>query len=187
MRPTHRPLEPGEKIHRFTVIRLSHTDARWRRHYLCRCVCGTEKTVQRSLLTSGNTKSCGCWSKEQARKQALPHGTAARNQAFSNYRYKAKKAGIDFAITKDQFGRIAALPCFYCGAPPSNIWRSPYGTGDFVYSGLDKIDARKTYTINNVVPCCHACNYAKSDRSQGEFISWIKRTHAHLSAAGIIA
>lgn len=174
-------LSVGQKIHYFTVIKFHHQDARWRRHWLCRCRCGTEKVVQGSLLTSGNTKSCGCFFKEAARERALPHGTAARNQVLAGYRHKAKKNGILFSLTGEQFERIAKKPCFYCGKPPSNIHKSTHGTGDFVYSGIDKVNFRKSYTINNTVPCCHICNFAKSNRSQGEFIDWIKRAHSHLS------
>jgi hypothetical protein len=173
-------LVPGQKINHFVVIELHHQDKRWRRHWLCKCRCGKQKVVQGSLLTSGNTKSCGCWSKEAARLRSLPHGVAARNQVFAGYRHKAKKSGMPFSITQEQFGRIAAQPCFYCGSLPSNVGRSQNGTGDFVYSGIDKIDPRRGYTVSNTVSCCHICNFAKSNRSQGEFISWIRRTYEHL-------
>ena len=174
-------IQAGTVFNKLTVLRMAHKDKRWRRHYLCRCICGKEKTIQGSLMISGNTKSCGCWSRESARLRALPHGFAARNQVLAGYKFKAKKTGKSFVLTGEQFGRIAASICFYCGQPPSNIHKSPHGTGDFVYSGIDKIDPRKAYTVNNTVPCCHRCNFAKSNRSQGEFIAWIRRVYLHLS------
>ena len=39
-------------------------------HWLCRCVCGTEKVVTRERLVGGRTKSCGCKTSE-LRRQAL--------------------------------------------------------------------------------------------------------------------
>lgn len=174
-------LSPGQKIHHMTVIKLHHQDKRWRRHWLCLCRCGVEKVIQGSLLTSGNTKSCGCWSKESARSRALPHGIASRNLVFAGYRHKANSAKIPFKITKEQFSRIVLMPCFYCGSDPSNVCKAQHGTGDFSYNGLDKIDPKKGYAINNVVPSCKRCNLAKSNRSQGEFIQWIKRAFTHLS------
>ena len=173
-------LKGGQQIHYLTVIRLHHQDKRWRRHWLCKCRCGTEKVIQGSLLISGNTKSCGCWAKEAARLRALPHGQASRNQVLAGYRHKAKKAKSGFSLTAEQFGRIATQPCFYCGTRPSNVHRSQNGTGDFVYSGIDKIDPRKGYSVANTVPCCHICNFAKSNNSQGSFMDWIKRAHDHL-------
>lgn len=32
--------------------------------YLCRCKCGTEKTVPGTLLRSGSSKSCGCYNRD---------------------------------------------------------------------------------------------------------------------------
>lgn len=181
MTTTHVPLEPGQTIHHFTVLKFHHSDHRGRRHYLCKCRCGTEKVVQRSLITSGNTKSCGCWSKEAARLRALPHGEASRNQVYAGYRHKAREAGILFTLTADQFSRIVTKACFYCGSTPSNIHKSSHGTGDFVYNGIDRIDSKRGYTISNTVPACRVCNFAKSNHSQGDFIAWIKRAHDHLS------
>lgn len=172
---------PGDVFGYMTVIEFSHKDKRWRRHYLCRCKCGVEKTVQGTLLRAGNTKSCGCWSKESARTRAFAHGVAAMNQVIAGYRHKADKSGIGYHLTNPQFKAIATAPCFYCGSVLTNICRSPHGTGDFAYNGLDKIDPSKDYRINNVVPCCKRCNFAKSNRSQGDFIRWIKAAHDHLS------
>ena len=31
-----------------------------KRYWSCKCVCGTEKIINQSSLTSGNSKSCGC-------------------------------------------------------------------------------------------------------------------------------
>lgn len=174
-------LTPGYKIHFVTVLSLHHKDLRHRKHWLCRCRCGVEKVIQGALLTSGNTKSCGCWSREAARLHALPHGTASRNLVLAGYRHKAAKSKIQFLITPEQFSRITVKPCFYCGAEISNLHKSQHGTGDFAYNGLDRIDSKKGYSINNVVPACRRCNFAKSNRSQGEFIEWIRRCYRHLS------
>lgn len=47
--------EPGDRYGRWTLI--SHVD---RRHWLCRCDCGTVRSVRTDSLTKGQTKSCGC-------------------------------------------------------------------------------------------------------------------------------
>lgn len=50
----------GEIFGHWTVLRraatLSHYNARW----LCRCECGSEKSVRADKLKAGRTKSCGC-------------------------------------------------------------------------------------------------------------------------------
>lgn len=175
-----RAVQIGDVYHYLTVVSLSHQDKRWRRHYLCRCKCGKEKIIQGGLLRSGNTKSCGCLAKESARARCLPHGTAAMRQVMAGYRHKAKKSGIEFTLTVPQFSRIVSQPCFYCGRVHANVNKSPHGSGDFAYNGIDKIDPSKGYTLNNTVPACKQCNFAKSNKSQGEFIRWIKEAYEHL-------
>jgi hypothetical protein len=51
----------------------------------------------------------------------------------------------------------------------------------FCYNGLDRVDNGKGYEIDNVVPCCKECNYAKCDRTQKDFVNWVKKCHDHLS------
>lgn len=53
----HKVVVAGETFGRLTAIRkTSNSPSRW----LCRCTCGTEKSVNASHLLQGNTRSCGC-------------------------------------------------------------------------------------------------------------------------------
>lgn len=55
-------LKPNFKIpnSELTVIKFSHSDSNWNKHYLCSCSCGNTKTFFGSALVSGITRSCGC-------------------------------------------------------------------------------------------------------------------------------
>lgn len=61
----------GQKFGRLTVIDYHHSNngAYW----LCKCSCGNESVVSGRSLRYGTTKSCGCGSKEQARKNCEKH------------------------------------------------------------------------------------------------------------------
>lgn len=62
---------PGQRFGRLEVVRHAgriKKDQTW----LCRCDCGLETQVSTHNLTSGRTKSCGCWKKE--RRNRLTHG-----------------------------------------------------------------------------------------------------------------
>lgn len=48
----------------------------------------------------------------------------------------------------------------------------------FVYSGLDRVDSKRGYTLNNVVPACIICNRAKTDLTREEWVAWIARAYA---------
>jgi hypothetical protein len=56
-------VEPGQVFGRLTVVaaeRRENYETSWR----CRCICGGETEVRESSLRRGNTKSCGCLSRE---------------------------------------------------------------------------------------------------------------------------
>lgn len=65
----------GKRYGRLVVIGLDHYDYNCvgkRRFYLkCRCDCGNEVAVIKSNLTSGNTKSCGCYYQDTHHKHNL--------------------------------------------------------------------------------------------------------------------
>lgn len=44
-----------------------------------------------------------------------------------------------------------------------------------VYNGLDRRDNAQGYTLENTVPCCKFCNFAKNVYSEEDFIGWINR------------
>ena len=53
----------GERFGRWMVVALAHMENK-RAIYQCRCECGTEKLIRGSSLTTGNSKSCGCYQTE---------------------------------------------------------------------------------------------------------------------------
>lgn len=56
-------------------------DARW----LCRCRCGTEKSVAANSLSRGDSKSCGCAAFAGTGKRQMTHGMAARGERHPLY------------------------------------------------------------------------------------------------------
>lgn len=61
-------IEKGSKFCRLVVQGRDNTKAGKNSYYICRCICGNEKSIMRSNLTSGSTTSCGCFRKERAKK-----------------------------------------------------------------------------------------------------------------------
>ena len=149
-------------------------DRRWR----CVCDCGKEKVTTASSLTTGHTRSCGClrveWAMMESRKRHLPPMRAAINKALKSYRLGARSRSLSYDLSESQSLAIMAINCFYCGSPPSNIVKErSKGAGDFVYSGIDRIDPSQGYTVVNCVPCCIRCNMAKGTINILDFMDWI--------------
>ena len=67
----------GQIFGRLTVIRRSGTLG-GRVLWECRCECGKLHEAVSHALTSGHTKSCGCWRDERNRSTPAVHGHALR-------------------------------------------------------------------------------------------------------------
>jgi len=89
----------------------------------------------------------------------------------------AKKKGFD--LTLDQFINISSMNCHYCGAFPSPTKGHRQWSEIIHTNGLDRVDSSMGYLSSNVVPCCKDCNVAKLDKTEKEFISWLKRIATH--------
>lgn len=78
--PKSEPLKSGQKFGRLTIISLHHISSKFdgkrkrvRYYYLCKCECGKEKVILKDNL-GRLTNSCGCISKQLAKKRLLKHG-----------------------------------------------------------------------------------------------------------------
>jgi len=175
----------GEKFGRLTVIGLErkqyHTEDRPRTMYVCKCDCGKTAVVRSVSVRKGLTRSCGCLAIEKAtgRNNA---GALRKYQASFNHLYhmystaciKSNKRNLTFSLTKQQFRKLTKQNCTYCGKSPSNVNKGEY-YGYYVYSGLDRIDNEKGYTLDNVVPCCKVCNWMRRLLPQEEFLTKVKQ------------
>lgn len=146
---------------------------------VCRCSCGKIVLVRRDSIKSKKTKSCGCIQKEKAKltgkKNKLPPSEKPFRDVYYNYKHRRPKG---FDLTVEEFRELSQRACYYCGDSPSNMAKNSKDIGDvFVYNGIDRIDSSKGYEKNNVVACCQFCNYAKSNYTQIEFISKVKKIY----------
>lgn len=64
------------------------------------------------------------------------------------------------------------MNCKYCNAIPANKINAYLGprylpeakeNGYFVYNGLDRVNNDLPHTLENCVPCCKFCNFAKNN------------------------
>lgn len=94
---------------------------------------------------------------------------------------KSRKAAKEkgFNLSLQQFIEISKRNCYYCGASPTptnghRSWSKQINT-----NGLDRVDPSMGYLLSNVVPCCKDCNIAKLDKTEKDFILWLKRVAKH--------
>lgn len=125
-----------------------------------RCDCG--KMVQRGVTRILRKyrrlveRSCGCLLVEAKRNGAMSGRTL-----YLKYKYGASKRGLCFAISDPWFLNLTQQPCYYCGVLPSQKHQPRKVWGRFTYNGIDRLDNKRGYTMDNCVPCCKVCNTMK--------------------------
>lgn len=169
----------GMKFGRLIVLYLSLKKGKnGQTYWVCKCDCGMDKEIQGSSLINGATVSCGCYNRESVSKRfRIESDLPSKKQVYNRYICQAKERGFSFELSFEDFIDITQRKCFYCGLDPENLCNKKYG--NFRYSGIDRIDSSKGYTLDNVVPCCYTCNKAKGKLSHTEFKEWINRLAKH--------
>lgn len=160
----------GEKWGKWTVLRFDYVDGWHGARFICRCECGAERSVLAKSLREGHSKSCGCI-------QKLPKGQAARNSMLRSYKRGAKKRGLEFTLTEEQFDNLTGADCYYCGIGPmqyhENLAR--HYNGGFTYNGIDRLHSDLGYTNDNCVTACGTCNLMKKQLTPEDFIEHCRR------------
>lgn len=167
----------GQKFGRLLVVEEFESEIRKDGHgtfarWKCKCECGKVTVVRSNGLVSGTTKSCGCLNRQRIKRKGKKEGGLLR--IYRAYKINAPKRNHVFDLTLDQFRDMTKQNCHYCGTPPNKIASSGSEISKYLYNGIDRKDNNKGYTLENCVPCCNTCNYAKYTKSYSEFKKWIE-------------
>lgn len=153
-------------------------------YWECLCSCGKEHTTSQNCLRTGRTKSCGCLRKTPPNKNSDREAALLNHLFNSTILKRCKKRGYTTDITFELFKELIKKECFYCGSVNTCFSNDRFGrksikTSDTViyFNGIDRINSKDGYFINNVVPCCKHCNTAKNTFTQQEFKDWIKKAY----------
>lgn len=113
-----------------------------------------------------------------------PKGEAAFNRLLGIYKDSAKRRGLKWELTKEQFKNLTSSNCHYCGTPPEQIVKGANSikgkyklNGQYLNNGVDRKDSKKSYQIDNCVSCCKYCNIGKNDQSYKDYLDRIKRIY----------
>lgn len=80
------------------------------------------------------------------------------------YKYRAKKKGIEFSLSDDDFYRVLHGQCYICGKD-----------GGQHEIGIDRINNDHGYKTGNIAPCCWECNKVKGNLKGVKFFNWLRR------------
>lgn len=82
---------------------------------------------------------------------------------FNNYKHHCTSNRREFELSLEQFETIVKLPCFYCDT-----------VQDKGFNGIDRMDQKQGYVIENCVSCCKLCNYMKGAVDNITFIQRVE-------------
>ncbi len=103
---------------------------------MARCIAGIHRGILPRLQSLGDRRAT----------RAYP----------STYRRGANTRGLTFQLTKDEFKKLIAESCHYCGLEQAR--------------GIDRKDNKGGYTTENCLPCCKTCNRMKWTSGYEEFL-----------------
>lgn len=132
-----------------------------------RCGCGD---------TTGKATSS---SLKRGRKNFCPMCTLSASKGspykslYGNYQRGAKQRGLDFELTIKELSALSNQACHYCKYPPTQWLKKVGAAYGIKYNGIDRVVNSKGYTLDNTVPCCKFCNFAKGKSTESEFASWL--------------
>lgn len=170
----------GQKFGRLTFIEPIKRDKKRNIIWLLKCDCGNIIERISSNVTSGKSKSCGCYQREiVGNLKRLGNGQSTINAVFGQYKRYSERIGREFSLTKEEFIFMTTQDCFYCGAKPQPRKHHTYFVGEFLCNGIDRVDSSRGYVLDNCVPCCPTCNRAKNNTPINEFLSWVSMVYNH--------
>lgn len=148
----------------------------------CLCDCGNITYVRSSKLVDLSTTSCGCYRKERSKLPRRERGVTGLIQLYLGYKHGAHRRGLTFSLTEEIFRKVTRMDCHYCGISPAQEFKPQRNDvlkeyGKYTYNGIDRVDNERGYEIDNIVPCCKACNIAKSTMSYNAFLTLIRNIY----------
>lgn len=115
-----------------------------------------EKERNRSLLKNRKSRKENpeLWREYDRKKSKEPRGI------FNYYKKNARRRGISFDMSFEEFNELIGKKCVYCGKKSR---------------GVDRVKNEYGYCIGNVVACCKVCNHMKRDMKKIDFLKHCKR------------
>lgn len=167
------PSLTGCRFGRWLVIEQAEKDRSGEIRYLCKCDCGNERVIRRTSLTTGNSKSCGCFSRDVATRRNTKHGGAnsrlyriwagiIQRCCNDRKRYEWEKYGGRGIRVCDEWKQYEAF----------KSWAINNGYSDDL--SIDRIDPNGNYCPEN---CRWATSYQQANNKRtSKFITYNGKT-----------
>jgi hypothetical protein len=182
----------GDKYNKLTVIEEPFLSKEFKFNHFkakVRCECGNEFITKCTNLRTERSKSCKDCSfkkREQKKRQITQIEQIFKRLVLD----RCIKNNIEVNITSEDYGRIGSLNCYYCGDTPQFTQRfknRKYVNTEILFiNGVDRLNPKKGYNLDNCVSCCTSCNYAKHILTEEEFKNKVIKIYNNLNLENYI-
>lgn len=107
-------MKKGDRFSHLEAVSFLGRDHNGHRRWLFKCDCGTTKEISELHVTSGRTKSCGCFRKAVTTDRMTKHGSAKREKTTRTYKVwggMVARCTIKSASGYEQYGGAGVTVC----------------------------------------------------------------------------
>jgi hypothetical protein len=166
----------------------------------CTCDCDLDKIHKIRLhdILLKKRKSCGCLkrTKEKVLLELPEKDRSVETRFWSGllHRYTsgAKIRNLEFSLDLQQFKNLVLTNCYYCGQFNKGVSSikieglkskrqktiDEWSSFHIQITGIDRLDSKVGYKLDNCVSCCSTCNQIKMDLTVDEFLEKVKLIYA---------
>lgn len=147
----------GKRFGLLTVIKNAGTHitsgGSKKKLWLCRCDCGTVKTVRGENLKNGSTKSCGCWKLEKFKEHNTFHG-GSNDRLYGIWKNMKRRCNSPNDKRYETYGEKGIKVCKEWSDSYQSFKEWAYANGyddsaEFQKCTLDRIDNDGDYEPSN--------------------------------------
>jgi hypothetical protein len=141
----------GRIYGRYTVAHLSSASG----YVVCRCACGTTKTVSMSTLRLGKSKSCGCLRRDRLRELRTTHdqsGSRAGSKKTKEYYAWANMKTRCYNEKSDDYAHYGGRGIIVCRrwVDSFEAFYADVGSAPSAQHSIDRINVNGNYEPDNV-------------------------------------
>lgn len=167
----------GKKFGRLTIIKYSYTKKR-KIYWICKCDCGTIKSISVWSLLNGATKSCGCLNLDiihLKKGHNHPKSTGYKDitgNYWSGVKSNAKERNLNFSISKEYIWNLYEQQNKKCALSGIPLIFSGYSSTIEQTASIDRIDSNQGYIEGNIQIIHKDINIFKHKIPQEKFIKY---------------
>lgn len=174
-------IKPGDKFSRLTIVREVEKRKK-ARFFLCKCDCGTEKVIRMVQLTSGQTKSCGCFKREHLISMIYKNGLSRTKlyKVWTSMKQRCMNPKCDVYMYYGERGVLIYKDWLEF----ENFYNWAVGNGYEEGLTIERIDVNSNYEPNNCtwIPQSEQSSNTRRNRlisyngKKQNIAQWVKET-----------